>query len=260
VTPPGSLPPNAERRGLSIMGQACSGVDSAAAPSEDTQSEPSTPWNLAYPTVYLNVFIHSAEEAVKAGVKEKLSGQARSLGYLGQEKLESKVPGSSFSIGQKLRSKIIERVQSGAVKKLAKDPTPISQRMSEKMVELLPARMQERGITCTASPVFLKGALFVISLEVSSVDADTLIEAKKAEGLERGDRAQYILRSMPPWMRSRIEGQILPDVVTRKLTELMGKTIEERTAEKGVHVEVEVCKAADEAPLFFYLFKQLEGP
>jgi len=245
VTPPGSLPPNAERRGLSIMGQACSGVDSAAAPSEDTQSEPSTPWNLAYPTVYLNVFIHSAEEAVKAGVKEKL---------------ESKVPGSSFSIGQKLRSKIIERVQSGAVKKLAKDPTPISQRMSEKMVELLPARMQERGITCTASPVFLKGALFVISLEVSSVDADTLIEAKKAEGLERGDRAQYILRSMPPWMRSRIEGQILPDVVTRKLTELMGKTIEERTAEKGVHVEVEVCKAADEAPLFFYLFKQLEGP
>mmetsp|Transcript_13686 Transcript_13686/g.27606 ORF Transcript_13686/g.27606 Transcript_13686/m.27606 type:complete len:228 (-) Transcript_13686:218-901(-) len=227
------------------MGQACSGVDSAAAPSEDTQSEPSTPWNLAYPTVYLNVFIHSAEEAVKAGVKEKL---------------ESKVPGSSFSIGQKLRSKIIERVQSGAVKKLAKDPTPISQRMSEKMVELLPARMQERGITCTASPVFLKGALFVISLEVSSVDADTLIEAKKAEGLERGDRAQYILRSMPPWMRSRIEGQILPDVVTRKLTELMGKTIEERTAEKGVHVEVEVCKAADEAPLFFYLFKQLEGP
>lgn len=245
MTPPGSLPPNAERRGLSIMGQACSGVDSAAAPSEDTQSEPSTPWNLAYPTVYLNVFIHSAEEAVKAGVKEKL---------------ESKVPGSSFSIGQKLRSKIIERVQSGAVKKLAKDPTPISQRMSEKMVELLPARMQERGITCTASPVFLKGALFVISLEVSSVDADTLIEAKKAEGLERGDKAQYVLRSMPPWMRSRIEGQILPDVVTRKLTELMGKTIEERTAEKGVHVEVEVCKAADEAPLFFYLFKQLEGP
>mmetsp|Transcript_87955 Transcript_87955/g.262287 ORF Transcript_87955/g.262287 Transcript_87955/m.262287 type:complete len:222 (+) Transcript_87955:73-738(+) len=219
------------------MGSICAGE---GGPQSGSDAEVEA---LEYPTVFVNMFIEDCEEIVKDKAREKM---------------EEKLWRPRFEIGKRLQEKMIAKVQEKAAGKMKKDMSPISSRMSAQMTQLLPAKLGEKGITTSAKVVFCQHSLFVIKLRVSNVSSELVLEAKKQEMANLG-RVQSIIGKLPSSWRARLDSQLLPALVARKLTEVMGKTLEERMAEKGLCVHAQVCKAEEEAGLFFELYEQLKS-
>eukprot|EP00614_Pseudopedinella_elastica_P001392 CAMPEP_0172588154 /NCGR_PEP_ID=MMETSP1068-20121228/7101_1 /TAXON_ID=35684 /ORGANISM="Pseudopedinella elastica, Strain CCMP716" /LENGTH=227 /DNA_ID=CAMNT_0013383397 /DNA_START=88 /DNA_END=771 /DNA_ORIENTATION=- len=180
------------------------------------------------PSLYINVILVDASSSVEEKVNEKLEASI-GRGYL--------------------RNKLINKVSQKAVSKMAKNPEIITTKIAENFLEAMPPKLKEMGIEVDLRKAYISGPFLVLKLDILHVSAEALIEAKK--GSEAALKLKGLLSYTPQALAVLLEDHWLPDLLSHKLQEVVTEKILEKTKEKGVELEMEICREENEAHYFF---------
>lgn len=177
-------------------------------------------------SVYLNFLILDKSEVVQAGVEAKLS-----------EKI-----GSGF-----FRDKLKKKLATVAANKVS-DET-VANKMSDKMIEIMPTKLFEMGLVANASRAYGKGSFFVVKLTILSADVQKLVD--KVAGKEKANKFDEIMNIMGgKWAKDSLGESILP-MICSKIQEKLPIKMKEVFDEKGLNCEITVKSDAEEAEFFF---------
>ena len=114
--------------------------------------------DLVGETIFLNVLVENGSEGIETIVRESVSK----------------------SMGRGLISARIAK-RAGQLASVALSDSRIGEKMSQRITDALPSRLEEVGITAEISREFMKGPFFVIKLVIMNVDMGTLIAVRTGE-------------------------------------------------------------------------------
>lgn len=186
---------------------------------------------IAGQSVYLNLTILDKTNAVTAGVTDKLHSK------MGHGFLRDKI---ATKIGKVAGSRIPDSV--------------IAKMMCGKMVEKMPRKMVEMGLTATAKKVYGKGSFFVIKLTLLQADLQKILT--KVAGETKASKFDEMMALLGGQVAKDTLGLTVLPMIASKLQDKLPEKMQEIFEEKQLNAEVVVRTQEEQAAFFFDLMHQ----
>eukprot|EP00808_Paulinella_micropora_P004412 g48690.t1 len=189
----------------------------------------------ALPPFYLNLLVLNKDEAVKRAVEKKTGSGPFGYGVVG-----------------KLGSAVANRLMT---------EDKMTAEIAKKLVDRIPAKTKDMGITLEVQTRFQKGCYLVLRARVVQIDPDVLIP--KAKGEEFHAKFKTLLEALTflgvQDAGARIEEKIsqkVHDGLMTKICEILPEKLEQ---EAHVKVEVTAKDDAEQAGFFYDFLESLEA-
>lgn len=193
------------------------------------------------PVLFINVVIQDASGAIQEGVAKKIS-EKKNLPPRLKERL----------------TKVVGKVASDVV-----SASMIAEKVAPKLCEVVPKKMEDKGLAVDLEVVFREGPYFVLMMQITHVDASILTEAQKSHEPAGSSEAwtTKAMRTGLGWMglTSAVENGFLPNLVQKKMQSQMGEMMEGQFAEKKLRASVEVMTEEKQARYFYSLLQQFRS-
>lgn len=174
---------------------------------------------------YLNIFILNKNDAIKNIVKQKVSN--------------------------KMVASVVGKL---AANRMSDDA--FAENMGKKMSELIPAKLEEVGITAVADISYQQGAYLCVKVDIVKADARKLIA--KRGGKEQLAKFNYFMDLVGiPQLNDSIDNS-LASIIGEKMQSKLPIGLRDRMQEKaGLDVKVVACSEEEQASFLLLTLKEL---
>eukprot|EP00619_Florenciella_sp_RCC1007_P009136 CAMPEP_0205905108 /NCGR_PEP_ID=MMETSP1325-20131115/1150_1 /ASSEMBLY_ACC=CAM_ASM_000708 /TAXON_ID=236786 /ORGANISM="Florenciella sp., Strain RCC1007" /LENGTH=201 /DNA_ID=CAMNT_0053270989 /DNA_START=52 /DNA_END=657 /DNA_ORIENTATION=+ len=188
--------------------------------------------NISCEPFYLNVVVVDSSAAVET-------------------KVEEKVGKGIFGLKQKA---------AVAMAKAVVNDEKIAGKLAEKLVDVVPAAVEEMGIGLSMDQKFQKGPFVVLRVHVDSIDTDTLL--RSAKGAEFADTFSTMLECFRTLGIEQGLATVKEQVntkVTESLMEKLAEILPQKLAENQIEATCVAMSAQDQAEYFYEQISALDG-